>query len=323
MTAIVFLLTLLSAVQGARGDGSPSSTASDAGDAAAPALSSAPAAPRDVGPMLARAATDGHWAPVAVDQDAGAPLLFKMVLHPDAARPAELFVVAVELARVRLASVAGAPDPEAEIAAAKSYVRTAVIPAAHHAALLGAFNGGWKADHGHFGMKVDGVTLTAPRDSSCTVAGYDDDTLRIAPWPDVVATEPRMRFFRQTPACLFTRGVRHPGLTAEQTTNWGAAADASPIIRRSAIGLDEHGKTLFIGVSNAMTAPALANGMRHAGAYDIAELDVNWSFPKFLVFRTNAAGVLEAETLFPGFVFDKAEYVRKKSPRDFFYLVRR
>ena len=72
-----------------------------------------------------------------------------------------------------------------------------------------------------------------------------------------------------------------------------------------------------------MTAPAIADGMHHAGAHDIAELDVNWSFPKFLVFGRNAAGALEASSLFAGFVFTKNEYVRQRSARDFFYLARR
>lgn len=258
------------------------------------------------------------------EEDAGAPVFAKTLLHPDAARPAAtLYVATFELARVKLEAVAGAVDPEAELGAAKSYVRPAIIPTAQHAALIAAFNGGWRADHGHFGMKVDGVTLLAPKDTSCTVAGYDDDSIRIGPWTDLVATEPRMRFFRQTPACLYTRGVRHAGLAAEQTTNWGAAADASPIIRRSAIGLDERGTTLFVGVSDAMTAPAIADGMRKAGAWDIAELDVNWSFPKLLVFPTNAAGQRVADSLFPGFVFEKDEYIRKRSARDFFYVTRR
>jgi hypothetical protein len=63
--------------------------------------------------------------------------------------------------------------------------------------------------------------------------------------------------------------------------------------------------------------------MHHAGAVSIAELDVNWSYPKFLVYQRNAAGELEASTLFSGFVFDKDEYVRKRAPKDFFYVIRR
>jgi hypothetical protein len=246
------------------------------------------------------------------------------VLHPDAARPAaSLYVISIDVARVQLTSVAGSVDPEAETPSGKAYARPAIIPPAQHASLVAAFNGGWRADHGHYGMKVDGVTLLAPKDASCTIAAYDDDTLGIGPWTDVAAKEPHMRFFRQTPPCLYSKGVRNPGLAAELTTNWGAAADTSPIIRRSAIALDEHGMTLFVGVSDAMTAPALADGMRKAGGWDIAELDVNWSYPKILVFPTNASGQRVAESLFPGFVFEKDEYIRKRSPRDFFYLTRR
>jgi hypothetical protein len=274
--------------------------------------------------MAERAPGDGRWVAVPVESDGGVPVLFKTLIHPDATRAwAELFVVAIDLSRVRLFAVAGAVDPEAEVPSAKSYVRPAIISTEHQRILVAAFNGGWKAEHGHFGMKVDGVTLLAPRDGSCTVAAYDDDTIRIAPWKELSATERSMRFFRQTPPCLYAHGVRHAGLAAEQTTNWGAAVGGNAVIRRSALGLDDHGETLFVGVSNATTAPALADGMHHAGAYDVAELDVNWSFPKFLIFRTSASGALEAEGLFPGFVFDKDEYVRKRASKDFFYLVRR
>jgi hypothetical protein len=63
--------------------------------------------------------------------------------------------------------------------------------------------------------------------------------------------------------------------------------------------------------------------MRHAGAWDAAQLDVNWSYPKFLVFRSGESGTLEAVGVFPGFVFQKDEYLRRPAPKDFFYLVRR
>ena len=49
----------------------------------------------------------------------------------------------------------------------------------------------------------------------------------------------------------------------------------------------------------------------------------NWSYPKLLVYTPNAAGKPEASTLFPGFVFDKDEYVRRRAPKDFFYVMRR
>jgi hypothetical protein len=56
---------------------------------------------------------------------------------------------------------------------------------------------------------------------------------------------------------------------------------------------------------------------------DAAQLDVNGSYPKFLVFRANEAGTVEGLGAFPGFVFEKDEYLRRASPRDFFYVLRR
>ncbi len=279
--------------------------------------------PRDVGPMAFHAAGDGRWIAVASAGDEGRPRMWKTLVHPDATRTwAELFVVAIDLTRIDLRFVAGATDPEASTSEGRALHRPALIPTEDQAALVAAFNGGWKAEHGHFGMKVDGVTLLPPHDTSCTVTVRGDDSVHIGPWTELASMEGTMRFYRQTPPCLYHGDVRHPGLGVDETS-WGAAVGGGAVIRRSAIGLDAHGTTLFVGMSNNTTAPALADGMHHAGAFDIAELDVNWSYPKFLVYAPNVRGALEASPLFPGFVFDKDEYVRRRAPKDFFYLVRR
>jgi hypothetical protein len=280
-------------------------------------------APHDVGPMRGKSTTDGVWKAVSVANDGGNTILFETTLHPDLNRPlSDLHIVAIDLAHARLHAIAGAVDPDADVAAAKGAARPAVVPAAMQPMLLAAFNGGWKTDHGHYGMKVDGVVLVPPKET-CTIAGYTDDTIRIGGWSKLAAEEPKMGFYRQTPPCLYAGGVRNTGLSNELTTSWGANETGDPVIRRSAIGLDEHGTTLFVAVGNALTAPALADAMRFAGAFDVAELDVNWSYPKFLVYRANASGALDASTLFPTYVFDKDEYIRRRSTKDFFYLERR
>jgi hypothetical protein len=277
--------------------------------------------PGDVGPMAFHAPGDGTWVAVTTRGDDARPAAFKTLVHPDVARAwAELFVVAIDLSRTDLHFVAGSTDPEATTAEGRALHRPALIPEDDRSNLVAAFNGGWKAEHGHYGVKVDGVTLLPPRDTACTVTVLDN-TVRVAPWTDLHAMEDAMHFYRQTPPCLYHEGVRNPDLV--DGGSWGAAVGGGAVIRRSAIGLDAKGTTLFVGVSNNTTAPALADGMNHAGAVEIAELDVNWSYPKFLVYAPNARGELDASTLFPGFVFDKDEYVRKHAPKDFFYLVRR
>jgi hypothetical protein len=95
------------------------------------------------------------------------------------------------------------------------------------------------------------------------------------------------------------------------------------VIRRSAIDLSSDQSRLYVGISNDTTARALALGMHHAGAADVAQLDVNWSFPKILVFPRGSSGQLEPRSLFKGFLAKKGEYIQQPSPRDFFYLIRR
>ena len=64
--------------------------------------------------------------------------------------------------------------------------------------------------------------------------------------------------------------------------------------------------------------------MHHAGATDVAQLDVNWSYPKFVLFEPGDAGPeRKAVPLAQGFEFSEDEYIRKRSYRDFFYLMRK
>ena len=296
--------------------------AEDGGASSAPLGVSPGVPPHNVGTMALAIGGDGRWTPVP--SEGGPPVMWKTTLHPDSTRTnAEVLVVALDRSRTRLRAVAGTSEPTAVGAAAQAYVRPGVIPEPDRPALVAAWNGGWKSEHGQYGMQVDSVTIAPPKDNACTIAVYDDDGIRIVPWRELAETEPHMMLYRQAPSCFYVHNARNPGLAAPLTTNWGAAADGNPVIRRSAMGVDANGAFLFVGISNATTAPAIADAMHHAGATDVMELDVNWAFPRFLVFKADAAGRLVAQSLFPGFVFEKDQYLERHSARDFFYAVRK
>jgi hypothetical protein len=249
--------------------------------------------------------------------------MLKTLLHTDAGRSwAEVFVVAIDLRRVRLYAVAGTREPAADSPEGEKYERTALIPPAHTEELLAAFNGGFMTEHGGYGMKVDGVTLVKPKPNACTIAVYDDDSLRIAPWRDLAGDEPKMRWFRQAPECMWAADKLHPGLQGGKGLKWGATLDGDTVIRRSAIGLNRARDVLFVSITNHTTARALADGMHHAGAIDVAQLDVNWSYPKFVTFEPNGAE-RKAVALADGFEYSPDEYIRKRQRRDFFYLMRK
>ncbi len=287
-------------------------------------------APVAVGPLHKRLAApgDGVWVPVI---DPARPqadaVMHKTLLHPDPKRPwAELFLLAIDLRAVDLHAMAGSAEPKATTTEGRAYPRTGMIPAKHFKPLVAAFNGGFKMTHGRWGMHIDGVTLLSARKHGCTLIKHRDGALQIHPYmakaEDVALLEGAL-WWRQTPPCMFSEGKRHGGLWDPESKNWGAALGGDTIIRRSAIGLDAARKTLFVGVSNHTAAHVIANGMHHGGASDVAQLDVNWSFPKIVIFKRDSVGTPAGEPLFAGFKVSDGEYVLEASRRDFFYLLRK
>jgi hypothetical protein len=170
---------------------------------------------------------------------------------------------------------------------------------------------------------VGEVAWIAPQPDACAFVRYRDGTVRVGAWRDLAGSRAEMAWWRQTPPCMVLAGKRHPGLWDRESRGWGAALGGDTVIRRSAVGLAADGQVLFVGITNHTTAQALADGMLHVGAADVAELDVNWSFPKFVMFRELEDGRLHAHSLFEGFEAADDDFVRRSSPRDFFYVARR
>ena len=294
------------------------------GDAGPPPLP--PFRPKDVGPMHKSwsAPGDGVWVPMRDHRHPGEdPFLYKTLIHPDRNRSwAELFVVAVDLRRVNLHAMPGKYEPKSFEKEGVLYKpkRTGKIAPEHRGSVLAAFNGGFKTEHGWFGMHFDGVTLVKARKNACSVALYNNGAVRVASWKEIAETESEMVWWRQTPGCMYERGQMHVGLTMEMNTAWGATLDGETVIRRSAIGMSRDRQTLYVGITNSTTARAIAKGMRFAGAFDVAQLDVNWSYPKFVTYEPGDAGGLMAVPLAKGFEFKPGEYLDAMSHRDFFYL---
>jgi hypothetical protein len=288
-----------------------------------------PFRPTDPGPALKKwsAPGDGIWVPITDPRRPGEPpFLFKTLLHPDITRGwAEVFVVAVDLRRVSVHMMAGSREPKAEDEkAAAGYERKAKIPEQHHEELLAAFNGGFMTEHGGYGMKIDGVVLVSPKPDVCTLAQYRDGSMQIATWKRIAEREPDMLWYRQAPSCMYENGKLHPGLSAGSGLKWGATLDGETVIRRSAVGLSADRRILYVSITNHTTARILADGLHHAGAVDVAQMDVNWSYPKFVLFEPRESSPeRKAVALASGFEFSEDEYIRNRARRDFFYLVRK
>lgn len=287
----------------------------------------APFSPPEPGPVFADfgAPGDGKWVPM-IDprRPEEPPRLMKTLLHPDKSRAwAELFVVAVDLRQVEVKLMSGYQEPRTDKKEAEGYVRKSKIPEEHWGALLGAFNGGFMAEHGHYGFRLDGITFIDPREDSCTLAHFSDGSYRVETWKKMADKQSDMLWFRQAPICMFEDGEIHPSLKGAHQRKWGATLDGNTVIRRSAVGMSADKQILYVGITNHTTAKVLAIGMHHAGALNVAQMDVNWSYPKFVTYQPDKQGILRPIALAEGFEFNEHLYLRERSMRDFFYLVRK
>jgi hypothetical protein len=268
---------------------------------------------------------DGQWVPVTDPRRPGeAPRMFKTLLHADSSRSwSELFVVAVDLRQVAVVPVMGYQEPRTDKKEAEGYKRPAKIPEAHYDALLAAFNGGFMAEHGKYGVYFDGILFLDPKDDACTLTKFKDGSFAVGTWTGMKARQNEMEWFRQAPACMYEGGEMHPNLRVHSARKWGATLDGNTVIRRSAVGLSQDQQILFVGISNHTTAKVMAHGMHHAGAHTVAQMDVNWSYPKFVTYEKRDDGLLYPIALAEGFEFSDKLYLRERSMRDFFYLARK
>ena len=86
-----------------------------------------------------------------------------------------------------------------------------------------------------------------------------------------------MQGWRQTPPCLVEDSKTNSALDVEYNKNWGATVSGETVIRRSAIGIDASGHTLFYGLGEAVTAQALSRAMKAVGA-ERGAVDVDYSY---------------------------------------------
>jgi hypothetical protein len=265
------------------------------------------------------ARSDGEWIPIKTEVEGNISHMFLTLLHPDSTRRyTELFVIAIDVSHVKLHMVPGTNEPKNLTRRSHDFKRSGLVPEADKGTLLAVFNGGFKTMHGHYGMGLNGLTFVYPVSYACTIATDENNRISIGTWNRGFEVG-SWNFWRQTPPCLFEDGKMHVGLSHDDQRPWGAALKGSTITRRSALGVSRDYQMLYVGIGDEINARSLAVGMNHAGAWNIAQLDINWSYPKFAIFKHDH-GKLVAKSLLKGFDVGSNDYIRQPHDRDFFYV---
>lgn len=243
---------------------------------------------------------EGRWIPIVddpyVNQFPGAPPAFyQTFLRADPERPfTRVYVTLWDPRQVQLHMVAGTVEPES----ATGQRGTGMIPRDEETlrTLVGAFNGGFQALHGEFGMMADGRVYLPPKPWAATVAVFDDGRVGMGSWP---APDWRGRFYderlatRQIPEGMVAYRQNLTSVVEDGRYNpwerwyWGAAprnAEEQTLTTRSGLCLTTEGFLAYFW-GQGIGPDTLGTAMLRTRCVRGLHLDMNSAHCGFEFFR--------------------------------------
>lgn len=290
--------------------------------AATPAPTAAPPwKPQNIKPFTKKQG-EGEWTAYLKDGN-GNTVAYRTFLSPDLKRPyVSVGVVAFDLNRTKLHFLLGFDEPRPTLPVTNARLnRTGRIPSEDAKAkrLLAAFNGGFKAQHGNFGVMISNTVLLPPRDGFATVALQKDGGVRIGAWGRDVSANGDYAAWRQNGPPILENGKINPLTNVMTAANWGAALDGTVAVWRSALGIDKNNKVLYFAAGDGVILPTMADALLAAGADDAMQLDINNYWVHFTAVR-DTAGKLNPEPLFDSMKPQDPNRFLNAYSRDFFYV---
>jgi hypothetical protein len=190
--------------------------------------------------------------------------------------------------------------------------------------LMAAFNGGFKAVNGNYGMMVNGVTLLPPLPNIATLGIYKDGHVQIGAWGESIFFSPDLVAYRQNCPLILQDGQLNQAVSVDDRFMWGQTIGNKEVTWRTAVGITQDGKYLIYAVGNATTTDLLAKALQQAGAFNAMQLDINRHYAQFVTYKAtdNPKNPLTAIQLLDQMEKNPMIYLVPHS-RDFFYLTSR
>jgi len=260
---------------------------------------------------------EGVWTTAGLPHSSPTDMLSaKTFLRPDPSRPWAL--VGIELfdsRRIRLHMTAGTGDPGGY----RGVAGPGVIPKDQFPNLVAAWNGGFKGQHGNFGMYADGTTYVPLRHGLASIAVFKDGTIRIGDWGVDIKWDPNMVAVRQN-AVLLVQNGQVSSRTTEGNDTWGYVnVNSSDFITwRSGVGLTKDGNLVY-AAGNSLSAATLAKALQAAGAWTAMQLDINTPYVLLGNFFQQPNGTLKGER-FMDTMPDSPDRFLHMQERDFMWL---
>jgi hypothetical protein len=210
--------------------------------------------------------------PFAVPEEGGASPFAFTYLRTDPSRPhSQVFIVAWDPRRIELHTMTGTREPKT----ATGETGPGQVPRTKERVgrLAAAFNGGFQATHGEFGMMADRVVYLPPKPYAATIAELDDGTTGFGTWPDDDAIGNEYVGFRQNLTPLLSDGKDNP----YKRNWWGGVPpgwqDATRTVRTGLCLTKDHYVAYFYGSS--IDSDHLTLAMNSAQCIYGVHLDMN------------------------------------------------
>jgi hypothetical protein len=267
---------------------------------------------------------EGVWKPFAPvwmrTFAAGAPPAFyQTFVRPDESRPySHVILVEMDTRQVDLDMEAGTEDPK-PLTGQHGPGRLPRDPAIY-TRVVAAFNGGFKTEHGNYGMMVHKRVLLPPVPNAATVVIGKDGRASFGTWGPTPAIPDDMISFRQNLDALVDGGEVNPS----KRLMWGYTLPGTGMqTERSGLCVTRAGHMIYAWGDDA-SATTLGKAMRSAGCDYAMHLDMNPHHTGFLftTIKELKGHQYKSEPLTTLMEMSTDRYI-EYAAKDFFYVMMR
>jgi hypothetical protein len=269
-------------------------------------------------------AGEGVWKPFAPAwmrkyAEGAPPAFYQTFVRPDESRPySHVILVEMDTRQLDLDMEAGTEDPK-PLTGQHGPGRLPRDPAIY-TRVVAAFNGGFKTEHGGYGMMVHKRVLLPPVPSAATVVIGKDGRASFGTWGPTPVIPDEMISFRQNLDALVDDGEVNPS----KRLLWGYTLPGTGMqTERSGLCVTRAGHMIYAW-GDDVSATALGKAMRAAGCDYGMHLDMNPHHTGFLftTIKELKGHAYKSEPLTSLMEMSTDRYI-EYAAKDFFYVMMR
>ncbi len=275
-----------------------------------------PATPTAVVPFVSNPLPgEGVWQPTGKLVN-GTPAVYQTFVRPDAVHTSLLAgIVRLDQRSLRTALYNGLDVP-----GGGPWQHGASVAPGDDAALVAAFNGGFRLDASRGGYFTEGRTVRPLVDGRASIVIDRNGTATVGAWNRDASMNPDVSSVLQNLDLVVDGGTPVPGLLANDNSRWGATLGGAVFVWRSGVGVDAKGNLIY--VAGQLDIVSLANVLARAGAVRAMELDINSEWVSAYVYQgTTPTDIAGVKLL--GSIQRPANRYLQSGTRDFFALFAR